>query len=56
MDEWIEKIRSGDARALARALTVVENGGPLATELLQALFPHSGRAWRVGITGAPGAG
>jgi LAO/AO transport system kinase len=56
VNEWIEKIRAGDARALARALSEVENGGERAAEILRALFPFSGRAWRVGITGAPGAG
>lgn len=53
---WIQKIRSGDIRALARALSEVENGGPRAQALLAGLFPFSGRAWRIGVTGAPGAG
>ncbi len=52
----IERILAGDPRVLARALTQVENRGPAARELLRALFPHSGRAWKVGVTGAPGAG
>ena len=56
ISQWIEKIRRGDARALARALSEVENGGPRAAELLRSLFPFSGKAWRVGVTGAPGAG
>src|SRR2546428_312170 len=54
--EVVDKIRKGDLRALARALSEVENDGLLAQEILQALFPHSGRALKVGITGAPGAG
>ena len=53
---WIEKIREGDPRSLARALSEVENRGPRAEHLLRALFPFSGRSWRIGITGAPGAG
>jgi GTPase len=53
---WIEKIRSGDPRALARALSEVEDRGPQAEPLLRELFPHSGNSWRLGITGAPGAG
>ena len=53
---WVEKIREGDPRALARALSEVENRGPRAEHLLRALFPFSGRSWRIGITGAPGAG
>ncbi len=53
---WIESIRLGDARALARAISTVENREPGALELLKALFPHSGRARIIGLTGAPGAG
>ncbi len=56
MNHWVEQIRSGDPRALARALSTVENRAPESGKLLQALFPHTGRAWRVGVTGAPGAG
>ena len=43
-------------RSLARALTLVENRAPEAQPLLRALFPHSGKARVIGITGAPGAG
>ncbi len=53
---WIEKIRQGDPLALSRALTEVENRGQRANELLRALFPFSGKARRLGVTGAPGAG
>ena len=53
---WVEKIRQGDPRALARGLSEVENRGARAENLLRALFPFSGQAWRIGITGAPGAG
>ena len=53
---WVEKIRQGDPRALARGLSEVENGGAQAENLLRALFGFSGQAWRIGITGAPGAG
>lgn len=42
--------------AVARAITVVEEGGPEAIELLQALYAHTGSAHRVGITGPPGSG
>lgn len=51
-----ELIISGDVRALARAATQVENRSPAARELLTALFPHTGRALVLGITGPPGAG
>ncbi|MFZ0861420.1 MAG: methylmalonyl Co-A mutase-associated GTPase MeaB [Candidatus Sulfotelmatobacter sp.] len=53
---WIEPLRSGDVRTLARAISTVENRAPGWSELLKALFPHSGRARVIGMTGAPGAG
>ncbi len=53
---WAERIRSGDLRALARAITAVENRSSHAAELLKTLFPHSGTAGIIGVTGAPGAG
>ena len=53
---WVEKIRQGDPRVLARALSVVENRGAEAENLLRALFPFSGGSLRIGVTGAPGAG
>ncbi len=49
-------MRSGDARALARAISVVENHAPGWIELLKDLFPHTGRALTLGLTGSPGAG
>jgi LAO/AO transport system kinase len=49
-------ILSGDRRALARSLTHVENGAPEAEALLAALYPHTGRAHLIGITGPPGSG
>jgi LAO/AO transport system kinase len=52
----VERLRAGDARALARAITLVENEADGAVALLSACFPHTGSALRVGITGAPGAG
>jgi LAO/AO transport system kinase len=56
MIEWPQRIVSGDLRALARAATAVENRKPEATQLLKELFPHTGRATVIGITGPPGAG
>ncbi|MGD0617675.1 MAG: methylmalonyl Co-A mutase-associated GTPase MeaB [Bryobacteraceae bacterium] len=52
----IEPILAGDQRALARAATIIENRASGASELLRELFPHTGQARIVGITGAPGAG
>ncbi|MCH8031032.1 MAG: hypothetical protein IIB09_04355, partial [Bacteroidetes bacterium] len=51
-----QAVLTGDRRAVARAITVVENGGEEAAELVDALYPHTGSAWRIGITGPPGAG
>ncbi len=53
---WIDQLRSGDVRTLARAISVVENRAPGWSDLLKALFPHSGHARVIGLTGAPGAG
>jgi GTPase len=52
----ISEVRSGDPRALARVISTVENHAPGWLELLKALFPHSGHARTIGLTGAPGAG
>lgn len=54
--QLVERVCAGDVRALARAISLVENDSPLAAELLAACFPHSGRALRIGVTGSPGAG
>ena len=53
---WIDQLRSGDVRALARAISIVENRAPGWSDLLKALFPHSGKARVLGLTGPPGAG
>ena len=49
-------VLAGRRRAVARALTAVENGADGAADLADALYPHTGRAWRIGVTGPPGAG
>ncbi len=54
--EWLDRLRSGDVRALARAITMVESHAAQALPLLKALFPYSGRASVIGLTGSPGAG
>ncbi|HVT91308.1 MAG TPA: methylmalonyl Co-A mutase-associated GTPase MeaB [Bryobacteraceae bacterium] len=53
---WARQIREGDLRALARAATAVENRAPASVDLLKELFPHTGKAAVIGITGAPGSG
>lgn len=59
--EWpLEKltagIRDGDRRALARAISLVENGDPLAYPIVRELYPETGRAAVIGVTGPPGVG
>ena len=52
----IEDVARGNRRAVARAISVVENGGPGSRELLRSLFAKTGNGYRIGITGPPGAG
>src|SRR3989441_12110158 len=59
--EWtreslVAAVRSGDRRGLARAITLVENADPLAYELVRELYPETGHAYAVGVTGPPGVG
>jgi LAO/AO transport system kinase len=54
--DLVEKIVAGDRRAIARAISFIENRDPAAVPLLRELFPRAGRAWVIGITGSPGAG
>jgi LAO/AO transport system kinase len=49
-------VRAGDKRALARAITLVENSEPLAYELVRELYPETGAAYAIGVTGPPGVG
>jgi len=49
-------VRGGDRRALARAITLVENRDPLAYDVVADLYPHTGSAYAVGLTGPPGVG
>ncbi len=52
----VEKLLRGDRRALARAITLVENGSPELREIMAGLAPHTGRSRVVGFTGPPGVG
>jgi len=52
----VERARRGDRVAVAKLISLVETGGADARRASAALHPHTGRAWSVGITGAPGAG
>jgi LAO/AO transport system kinase len=54
--ELVTRLRQGDVRALARAVSLVENDAPSARQILSCCFPYTGSAMRIGITGSPGAG
>jgi LAO/AO transport system kinase len=60
MESWVEAIRRGERRRIARAISLIESGREEDRSdkeaLLEALYPHTGNAWLVGITGSPGAG
>ncbi len=56
LDDLAAGVRAGDRRALARSITLVENGEPLALELVRELYPETGRSIVVGVTGPPGVG
>jgi LAO/AO transport system kinase len=54
--ELVARLRQGDVRALARAVSLVEDDAPSAWQILSCCFSHTGSAMRIGITGSPGAG
>jgi LAO/AO transport system kinase len=59
--EWTRQtladgVRAGDRRALARAITLVENSDPIAYDVVADLYPETGRAYAIGVTGPPGVG
>ncbi len=56
IDTWVEQILAGDIRAISRAITAIENHHPEAEEILRRVFPHTGKGYLAGITGAPGTG
>jgi len=56
LESWAAQIRAGDVRAISRAVSAIENRTGEAELLLKELFPYTGHACRVGVTGAPGTG
>ncbi len=54
--DLVEGVLRGERRAVARLISLVEDGGPELGGVMDRLYPHTGRAYTVGITGAPGAG
>jgi len=55
-DELVDRAQRGDRVAVAKLISLIESGGPEARAAVARLFPATGRAYTVGITGAPGAG
>ena len=55
-ERLVEGVRGGDPRAVARAISLVENSDPLAAELVRELYPQTGHAYAIGVTGPPGVG
>jgi LAO/AO transport system kinase len=51
-----ERVRAGDVRAMARAISLIEDEADAAASLVRDIFPHTGRTYLVGVTGPPGAG
>src|SRR5262245_54088150 len=56
IETWAQQVRTGEIRAVSRAITAIENHAAEAESLLKNLFPHTGTAYLSGITGAPGTG
>jgi GTPase len=56
VESWAEQIRAADIRAISRAISAIENHDPEAEPLLKLLFPDTGNAYLLGVTGAPGTG
>ncbi len=56
IERWAAQVRAGETRAVSRGITAIENHDPRAETLLGELFPYTGNAFVVGVTGAPGTG
>jgi LAO/AO transport system kinase len=56
VSQLVERMRAGDVRSLARAVSLVEDDALLARQILSCCFPYTGGAMRIGVTGPPGAG
>ncbi|MHB8157784.1 MAG: methylmalonyl Co-A mutase-associated GTPase MeaB [Desulfocucumaceae bacterium] len=56
MADYVEKLLAGDRRSVAKIITLIENDQPEKEEIIRRLYPHTGRAHVVGVTGPPGAG
>src|SRR5207247_6792412 len=55
-DTLATRVLAGDPRAMARAISLIEDEDPASADFVRAIFPRTGRAYLVGVTGPPGAG
>lgn len=56
MDKYVQGVLSGDKRSAAKIISLVEDDGPEKKAVLSQLYPHTGKAYIIGVTGSPGAG
>lgn len=56
IDDYVEKLLSGNKRAAARLMTMVENSIDVAAQIVEKIYPHTGNAYIIGVTGLPGSG
>lgn len=56
MEKYVQGILAGDKRSTAKIISLVENDGPEKKRVLSQLYPHTGKAYIIGVTGSPGAG
>ncbi len=56
IQELVQGVKAGNVQAIARTISLIENEHPRSDEILNALYADTGRAYRIGITGPPGAG
>src|SRR5882724_7681167 len=56
IESWATQIRAGEVRAISRAITAIEDHDPQSEELIKRIFTHTGHAYVLGVTGAPGTG
>ena len=56
MDDTVRRLLDGDQRALSRLISLVETGDPRGAQVMEEVYPHTGKAYCIGVTGPPGAG
>ena len=56
MEDIVEKVLAGDVRTVARLIRDIDDGMPGVRDILKGLYPHTGNAYIIGVTGAPGVG